>query len=325
MNYISKIQKGGVEYAIYDDRILEMLNGEALCGDVVYETLEEAVAVAQGDVEIKLLNNVIVDEVFNIPAGANIVLDLNGHSIRAAEDIDYAGGMITVLPGATLTVNGEGTIDCGVKDLMAVFQLTHRDFANDANPARLVINGGHYVGRSYCICGNGNPGRGNTEIIINGGIFDTCSHNGVIIYNPQENSSVVINGGKLVGCATGIEMRSGNLTVNYGQIEALSAPASVAPNGNGTTATGSAIAICQHTTKHPINLEINGGIIKGYHALYQANPQKNDEAAIALVNMKVNDGMFIANNSTLPVYSENKTGFIYGGRFSHPVDEAYKA
>ena len=144
-------------------------------------------------------------------------------------------------------------------------------------------------------------------------------------YDGNESTLVKINGGKLIGASTGVEMRSGNLTVNGGYIEALNTPASVAPNGSGTTASGSAIAICQHTTKNPINLEINGGVMRGYHALYQANPQNNEEEAVALVQMTVINGSFVAMNSTMPVYSENKTGFIYGGSFSHPVDAAYEA
>jgi hypothetical protein len=76
----------------------------------------------------------------------------------------------------------------------------------------------------------------------------------------------------------------------------------------------------------PINAVINSGVIKGYHALHQANPQKNEEEAIALVNMSVNNGTFIAiNGSSIPVYSENKEGFIKKGSFIPSVDEKYKA
>ena len=308
-----------------EDKVNELLNNEVLSNGEVVATLKDAIQNAKGKVEIKMLNDATLDEVINVPAGAEVVLDLNGHAITSAADINYAGGMITVVHGGSLVINGEGTINANASGLMAALQLTNKNFADDTKVARIEINGGHIIGRDYCVCGNGNPGRGNSEVVINGGVFETISHTGSAIFNPQENSKVIINGGKIVGCATGIEMRSGDLTVNYGQIEALSAPASVSPNGNGTTAVGCAVAICQHTTKKPINVEINGGILRGYHALYQANPQKNDEAAVALVKMNVKDGSFVAVNSTIPVYSENKTGFIHGGRFSHPVEAAYYA
>lgn len=321
-NYISSIERNGIEYKIHDDAVISC---ELLVNDVITANFVEALAAAQGDVEFKLLNDVVIAAPVIVPAGANITLNLNGHSIAPTQDLNYSGGMITVVHGASLTINGEGTIGGYAPNLMAPLQLTSKDHKDDTKPANLTINSGHYVGNNYCICGNGNPGRGNSHIVINGGIFDAFNHTGSIIYNPQENSSVVINGGKLIGAATGIEMRSGDLTVNGGYIESLNAPASVHANGNGSTAVGSAVAICQHTTKNPINAVINGGVMRGYHAFYQANPQKNDAAAIEKVQITINNGSFVANNSTMPIYSENKTGFIKGGSFSHPFDESYKA
>lgn len=320
--YISVIQRNGVEYQIRDEAITTC---ELLVDGIITESFADALANAQGKVNFKLLNNVVISEPVFVFAGADVVLDLNGHTITPVQDMSYSGGMITVNHGGSLTINGEGTVGGYAPDLMAPLQLTNKNYADDTMPANLTINGGNYIGNNYCICGNGNPGRGNTHVVINGGTFNVIKHTGAVIYNPQENSSIVINGGKLIGASTGVEMRSGNLTVNGGYIEALNAPASVAPNGSGTAASGSAIAICQHTTKNPINLEINGGVMRGYHALYQANPQNNEEEAVALVQMTVINGSFVAMNSTMPVYSENKTGFIYGGSFSHPVDAAYEA
>lgn len=322
-NYISKIEQAGIEYAIRDEALSA---NEVLVNGEVMPSFMEALTAAHGELEIKLLNNIVINKPINVPAGANVVLDLNGHSITPSEDLSYSGGMITVVHGASLTINGEGTVGGYAPNLMAVLQLTNKDFMNDANPANLIINGGHYIGKNYCICGNGNPGRGNTKVIINGGIFDTYSNDSSVIYNPQENSSIIINGGKLIGANTGIEMRSGDLTINGGYIESLNAPASVTANGNGTTAVGSAVAICQHTTKKSINVVINDGIMKGYHAFYQANPQKNEEEAIALIQLTINNGSFIANyGSSLPVYSENKIGFVKGGSFSPALDEKYRA
>ena len=74
------------------------------------------------------------------------------------------------------------------------------------------------------------------------------------------------------------------------------------------------------------NAVINSGIIKGYHALHQSNPQKNEEEAVALVNMSVNDGTFIAiNGGNIPVYSENKEKFVTGGTFVPAIEEKYMA
>lgn len=322
MNFISSIEQNGIQYKIHDETTNVC---ELLVNGVLTNSFIEALAAAHGSVEFKLLNDIKINEPVIVPVGADVTINLNGHIIAPAQELNYAGGMITVVHGASLTINGEGTIGGFAPDLMAPLQVTHKGYMDDTKPANLTINGGYIIGRTYCICGNGNRGRGNSHIVINGGVFDTFSHTGTVIFNPQENSSVVINGGRLIGAATGIEMRSGDLTVNGGYIESLNAPASVHANGNGTSAIGSAVAICQHTTKNPINAVINGGVMKGFHAFYEANPQKNDAEAIAKVQIIINDGSFIANNSSIPVFSEDKIGFIKGGSFSHPVEAAYRA
>jgi hypothetical protein len=324
-NYISKIEQSGVEYAIHDELLASsevLVNGKAMPSFV------EALAAAQGASHFELLKNIILTGPVNIPVGSEVILDLNGHTISPDKDCKCPGAIINVLHGSSLTVNGEGSIIGavpGTTNVYAAIQVTHKDFIDDTKPAILTINGGHIIGYYYSIVGNGNPGRGNTHITINGGTLEGIVHSSSIIYNPQENSTVVINGGTIIGASTGVEMRSGNLIVNGGRIEALGAPASVAANGSGTTASGSAIAICQHTTKNPIDVKINGGIMLGYHALYQANPQKNDEAAIEKIHMSVTNGVFVARNSNMPVYSENKTGFVKGGTFSAPLDPKYLA
>lgn len=300
--------------------VIQRVDNEVVLNDKAYGNFIDALAEISGKAILKLTSNVVLANPIIIPVDAEVELDLNGYSIAAAPEMVYTGGMITIPHGATLIINGEGSISVN-DNVYAPLQMTHRDYADDSKVAKLVINGGHFIGSSYAICGNGNRGRGNSEVIINKGILESDT---TAIFNPQENSSVIINGGTIIGKQCGIEMRSGNLTINGGKIESFAAPASVTPNGNGVTSIGSAVAICQHTTKNPINVEINGGTMKGYHALYQANPQKNDEAAIALVSMVVNNGKFIATQgSTMSVYSENKEHFIKGGSFSPEAEEKY--
>ena len=190
-NYISFIERNGVEYKIHDEAVI---NCELLVNGALAESFTEELAKAQGDIEFKLLSDIVLAEPVIVPAGANLILNLNGHAITPAQNMNYAGGMITVVHGASLTINGEGTVGGYAADLMAPLQLTHKDHKDDSKPANLTINGGHYVGKTYCICGNGLAGRGNSHITINGGIFKVYSHIGCIIFNPQENSEVVING-----------------------------------------------------------------------------------------------------------------------------------
>lgn len=266
--------------------------------------------------EVKLLEDIVITEQVNCAKA--VVLNLNGHNIIA--DFELASGALNVAHGGDLTVKGVGHIHA--PKCYGAISMTQKGDTNDSQVARLVVEDGCLKGQHYAICGNGNPGRGNTSITINGGELGTFEETGTAIFNPQENSEVIINGGKIIS-DTGIEMRSGDLEVNGGEIVGIGIPATSTPNGNGTTSAGCGIAVAQHTTNHPINVVVNKGFIRGYSALYQSNPQNTDHT---IVNMTVNGGVFnTINNGTVSVYSENKTGFINGGVFAPAADEAYMA
>lgn len=228
--------------------------------------------------------------------------------------------MINVAHGGDLTIDGIGIIDAGVNCYAAV-SMTQKGDTDETNAAKLTVNNGKLIGYYYAVCGNGSKGRGNTEVIINSGELTIHANSGTAIFNPQIGK-VIINGGKIIA-PTGIEMRSGDLTVNNGEIIGTSIPATSTPNENGTTSNGCGIAIAQHNTNNAINVEINGGAIRGYSALYQSNPQETD---YTLVNIIINDGIFnTINNGTASIYSENKTGFIKDGVFSPAADTIYMA
>lgn len=73
-------------------------------------------------------------------------------------------------------------------------------------------------------------------------------------------------------------------------------------------------------------MNITGGEISGYNALYQENTQKNDEAAVAKIELYVDGGNFVATGTDgQAVYSENKQNFISGGNFSDPIEQEYLA
>lgn len=266
--------------------------------------------------EVKLLEDIVITE--QVHCAKVVVLNLNGHNIIA--DFELASGALNVAHGGELTIKGIGHIHA--PKCYGAVTMTQKGDTNDSQVAKLVVEDGCLKGQYYAICGNGNPGRGNTSITINGGKLGTFEETGTAIFNPQENSEVIINGGKIIG-STGIEMRSGDLEVNGGEIVGIGVPSSSTPNGSGTTSDGCGIAVAQHTTNHPINVVVNKGFIRGYSALYQSNPQNTDHT---IVNMVVNGGVFnTINNGTVSVYSENKTGFINGGVFAPAADEVYMA
>ncbi len=237
-----------------------------------------------------------------IPAGVNPVLNLNNHIIKAGSDLAIKVGMINIAHGASLTVNGNGTITTNGgpadKPYAAISLTASGDLQDDTKTASLTVNGGTIEGYYYGIVGNGNEGRGNTNITINGGtVRGIAVDDSIGIFNPQFNSAITINGGTVTGDSTGIEMRSGNLTVNGGTIEGRTAtPTTSAPNGSGNTTKGAGIAIAQHNTKQPIAVSITGGEIKGYTAIYESNPQGNADENIDDITVSITGGTFTATN-----------------------------
>lgn len=98
----------------------------AVIDDVQYATLADAVAAANNGDTVTLLKNTVEDVV--IPAGKTITLDLNGKKLT-----NKTGHTITVEQGATLTINGEGTVD----------NVTHQK-TTIYNKGTVTLNGGTY-------------------------------------------------------------------------------------------------------------------------------------------------------------------------------------
>ena len=194
------------------------------------------------------------------------------------------------------------------------------DFTNTTN--LIIEDGVEITTSSFAISGNGSNSNG-TTITINGGEITSLYAQG--IYHPQYGT-LNIDGGTVTG-VTGIEIRSGKLNVSGDAvIVGTGSPIESDPNGNGSTTSGAGIAVVQHTTKLPIIVNITGGEISGYNALYQENTQKNDEAAVAKIELYVDGGNFVATGTDgQAVYSENKQNFISGGNFSDPIEQEYLA
>lgn len=98
----------------------------AAIDDVQYATLADAVAAANNGDTVTLLKTTVEDVV--IPAGKTITLDLNGKKLT-----NKTGHTITVEQGATLTINGEGTVD----------NVTHQK-TTIYNKGTVTLNGGTY-------------------------------------------------------------------------------------------------------------------------------------------------------------------------------------
>ena len=120
---------------------------------------------------------------------ADAVLNLNGHTIKNAEgnkDTD----VIIVREGATLTINGEGTIEA----------VSGNDGYAVIAEGTVIINGGDFKSG---VDANGDPNavvyaRGNGKVFVNGGVF----HN-------EHTSKYVLNKKDADRATTTIEVRGG--------------------------------------------------------------------------------------------------------------------
>lgn len=320
------LDKSGTSYAASElsNAVVKLVKPD---GSVTYATQKNFANLdyADGDTLV-LLKNVTSPLFFSVP----ITLDLNGFTltcsdewngsvINASDNLVIKNGTVKAgavcenvvqIAGGSLTIESDATIDGG--PALGIFV----DYESG-----LVVNGTVKSTDGCAISGNGNGGSDNTTITINKGAMVT-SENSTAIYHPQIGTIDVLGG--TVRGITGIEMRSGDLNVSGGIIEATADSFTSLPNGNGSTSTGVGVAVAQHTTGHPINVNITGGDISGIYALHESNPQNNDVAVIAQVKLNISGGTFKAvKGGTDAVSSEDVSTFITGGTFDTVVPTTY--
>lgn len=279
---------------------------EPTAGDV-YDTLPAA----DENGVITLDKDVVLNTSADI--SESVVLDLNGHSIIAGDSWPSDGThdyLIGVKRGAKLTITDSqtgGKIDATnpkANGLIVAVKLTITGEGKDGDFATLVVEDGTITGTDYAISGNGS--RHGTSVVINGG--NIIATKGTGIYNPQDGT-LTVNGGSITGVDSAIELRSGTLNITGGSFTASASEYKPTPNNSGTTVTGAAVAISQHTTKKPITVSISGGTFTGAYAFSETNVQ-NGSATENVTITGISNGTFNGN-----VSSDNCTGFITGGTF----------
>lgn len=340
------------------------------CGEIVSKKaflvkdeveLKNAIAVADASKPIYILADISLTSTVEIKEGQVVEINLNGKTISAASmpflvrhgNVSFVGtGVIQetesdnfaaiLIKGSETDVENYSVVTVGkditLKGWSGIFvdQLSSKQGKPQAYGVVVNMYGKIVVpAESSHVAGHG--------IYVNGAIKDIDGN--VPTFNIEGANIVARNTGiyaagyakwnikdtTIEGVETAIEIRAGELNIESGEYSASATPTAVAPNGNGTTSSGAAIAVAQHTTKLPISVNISGGVFKGYSALYESNPQKNDADGIAKVKLNVTGGSFAstASDKKCAVYSEDCIGFIVGGTYnSDPtayVAEGYKA
>ena len=244
-----------------------------------------------------------------------MLLDIYGDvTIRngtiAMTNTTESGADIWVNQTAKLTVEKSATISAPSNSFAIAYW---KDCTTAEVTFRGKITGGNGITVNGLITGTTTANK----LTVDGATINVGGHG---IYQAG-NATTALNNSAITG-ATGTEVRAGNLTVTNSTITG-NGTFKCKANDNGTTTDGVGIAIAQHTTKLPINVTISGGTISGTYAVYESNPQTNDDDSIAKVKLSITDGNF--NGSTAAVYSKDVKNFISGGLFSRTIDNSYCA
>lgn len=249
---------------------------------------------------------------------------INGGTVQTNSD-DY--GVLLSKPGSTLYMNGG--------EILATYNPGPNSGSGGVGvgafkDTSVVMTGGTIRSHSQGLCGNGSiSGKSegtNAKFTISGGEIYSDT---VGIYAPQPNGETTISGGTVSGGSVGIEVRAGKLTISGGNIIGGQSEHFVSvPNYSGTTAYNAAVAVSQHNTKLPIEVVITGGTFKADLPFAETNPMQNSADDISKISIRIENGSkapeFISTGDT-SIFSEDFEKFIYGGRYTHDIDDGYVA
>lgn len=258
-----------------------------------YATLQEAINAANDGGTIKLLADTKED--ITIPTGKKVTLNLNGKKLT-----NQSNDTITVANGATLTIEGTGTVDNITHAKAAIF-----------NNGTVVLNGGTYdrsaeAGTSASASGEnsyytivnhgtmtineaakvqtagGDTEKGKYSSLVENGYYDynksTDSRSGYVPGTNQAEPTLTINGGTFLGGLNTIKnddgaevvIHNGNFN-NYGQAAVQNHSIATINGGTFTGANGTETPVavfncglpCNIAAKDQHQLTITGGTFNG--------------------------------------------------------------
>lgn len=197
----------------------------AQVGGVMYTTLADALAAADENAIVKLLEDVTGQ--LAIPAGKKLTLDLNGKTITHSGTAIINNGTLIVKNGAVVSTGncGIGVGSNSETTILSDLTVTAQESAvitSKSTGAKIFIEGGTFTSTDNAvIAGNGSERTGNPNIIvINGGTFNggitTAGYVACGIYAPWKDQ-ITVNGGTFhITGGAGIVARAGQVSVNGG-------------------------------------------------------------------------------------------------------------
>lgn len=216
------------------------------------QLLESIKDIKDGQV-LKISNNIALEENSDsLIIDKNVTIDLNEKTI-SAKNLNNSDSIFSVKRGATLTLSGNGKVESNDDSVYSAIKLTIKGETSTGESANVIINGGIYRGKYYAITGNGQ--RGDTDVTINGGTFNSDA---LAIYHPQKGK-LTINGGEFEA-NDGIIVKSGTVKITDGLFKSTGEKVEFKHNTNGWNETGDCFAVeaCDYPGSIP-NVEITGG------------------------------------------------------------------
>lgn len=211
----------------------------AQIGSTKYATLKAAVYDATaGQTVVTLINDVdlTTDDELDVNKMQDIVLDMNGHSIKGA-NADYknicVSGKLTLMDSKEnstgkiyaetpyqegvydkplVEVNNDGVFVMESGHINSVPAGNHQFVIGAYYNSTVIINGGTIESGWYAINGS-NDEYHNTTITINGGTLVSKAY---AISHPQSGTLTINDGAVVYGAAGAIDMKRGNLVVKGG-------------------------------------------------------------------------------------------------------------
>ena len=280
----------------------------AQVGETKYATLQEAVDAATAGQTVTVINDVDITSGKNIyvKEGQDIVLDMNGHSIKGA-NADYKNilvyGKLTLKDSkenSTGKIYSEDPYKSGVYDKALIYVAGNGEFVMESghintvltnsvdngqfaigsfDNCKVTINGGTIEGGYSAISGYGDS-NDNTTVTINGGTL-ICPMD-YAIYHPQPGKLTVNKGATIYGGAGAICMKSGELEINGGTLTSKG-KGNTGNWGDGTGGLGNAaLNFCKPYGN--VTATIKGGTItaEGDAVLIDAQPTEGKTVTLAI-------------------------------------------
>lgn len=297
----SKAEKQGENYVV--------TTYYAQVGETKYATLQAAADAATAGQTVTVLNDVDMTTGSNltVKAGQDIVLDMNGHSIKGANS---STNNINVLGKLTLKDSKENSTGkiyaetpyvANVYSYGLIWVRDKGEFVMESgyvkavipedtphngqfgivvnNGGKVTINGGTIEVGWSAITGEGGAAEP-TTVAVNGGTLISTSD--FAIYHPQSGTLTINKGATIYGAGGAIAMRGGKLEVNGGLLTSKG-KGDTGTWGNGTgNMNNAALSFCK--PYRDVTATITGGTItaEGDAVLIDAKPTAGKEVSLAI-------------------------------------------